>query len=436
MTSIPRDLLWKRIVFAALALGVVLLLFAQPKGWLAVIGPLHNVQTTGYPFGDMNARLAVAEGVANGIDVNHEDNPYSRYRAYNNKPLYTLHVMAFLGLDRAETIPVGVTFVTLAVLWSLWLLRPRRWVEVPLMLMVFLSPPCLLLFERSNDDIIIFCGLMAVPLLLEMKRAGWPGVAAWSIISLLTPMKYYPAAAYALFMHRGKGFLRLVGVVAGTAVFLGVYVLLIWDEFQVIRERIPDPTTNFSFGGRLFFEAVLGDPGLARLLSYGLFGVILLLVLLIFIQRPHTAEARFNSRNERYFLLGSALLTFCFILSSNWDYRMFFLIPTLPLALEILREACGRMRLLSVVYLVSAAFTLWPEYLYFWSCMNSWDYNWTIDIVDYRRVISLKHGASWVMMASNILIAAMVLRHDVWDLWDEAQSLSADAQSASETPAA
>lgn len=110
---------YKHLALCTLTVLTIFGLFSNPSWWRLVIGPLHSDHAPGYPFADMNGRLGAAEGVGHGIDVNNEFNPYSNFGGLNNKPLYTLHVMAMLGLDRSDTKWMGIFWRTLHSLESL-----------------------------------------------------------------------------------------------------------------------------------------------------------------------------------------------------------------------------------------------------------------------------------------------------------------------------
>lgn len=407
---------WKQIFLITAVATTLLGLFGKPVFWDLAIGPLHSPQGLGYPFADMEARLSMAEGLAKGIDINNEVNPYTRFTGLNNKPLYTVQALATLGLDRSDYRLMGVLFGLAFTAWNLCLLRPARWLDVILILAVLLSPPVLLLIERANDDIIIYSFILFVPLLLGMK--GMIGrIAGWALIGLLTPMKYYPAAAYSLLFYRFRTPQSLLAFAAAFAVFLAGLFVLIQEEMATIRERIPEPPISFAVGGKLLFQTLQFDPALHSSLAHTLFAVIVLAALLVML-RTQACDHPGNPASARYFLLGSSILVFCFLLNSNWDYRLAFVLPTLPYVLWQLRRGTALPRCCAAVYLAGTLLTAWPEYIFFQHLYSPETRSWVLDLDYYRQVVLLKHSASWIMIAMNVALSALILRNDVFRLFE------------------
>ncbi|MGJ8652011.1 MAG: glycosyltransferase 87 family protein [Opitutaceae bacterium] len=362
----------------------------------------------------MKARLEIAEGVAHGIDVNHEQNPYSPSNALNNKPLYTVHALARLSLRASDHVVLGAFFGAAYLAWAFWLLRPKRWLEAAICILVLLSPPSLLLVERGNDDIIIYTFLLWTPILLATGRLQGKMIA-WLITSLVTPIKYYPAAAYALFLHRPKSLKEFLSIFAASTTFILTLLWLIKDEFQAISGRIPSPPVNCAFGNKLLFETI--NKGghvntLLFLLGCILVGAIALWILI----HPKIQNIKSCPREEHYFLLGSSIITFCFLLNGNWDYRLAFLIPTLPLTLSLLRSRQRLPQIIAAAYTSSILLTIWPEYLYFLSAIDPVQESWIFNLGHYKIVAILKHSSSWLMITFNILIACLILKPSIMKL--------------------
>lgn len=389
------------IALCVITLGSILALFGQPFLWQLFLGPMHNLEVTEYPFHDMGARLNFVQMMAEGVDI---------YEAGNHKPSYTIYMMHLFSLDRSDRIPVGFLFVGIFTFWNLWLLRPKRILELLLALSVLLSPPCLLLIERANDDIIIYAFICFVPLLLQM-HSSFGRMCGWGLVSAVLPMKYYPSAAYALLLHREHSFKRIAFFVLLSIAFLGVLSALIAQEVSQIHGRIPVASIFCSFGARIFFDLLNLDVELSRVFVLcGLGGVLSVVTYILFKAKAH--EIRATPRSESFFLLGSSMLTFCFFMNGNWDYRMAFLIPTIPLAFEWMASSSRRDRILVAVYFSSMLLTLWPEYLYYLSVLEGYS-DWVHKKDLHLTSLFVKQAASWVMIGSQMLIAAYILQPDV-----------------------
>jgi len=385
-----------------LTVATILLLFSNASLWQTAIGPMHNMEKTNYPFSDMHARLRMADRAASGYDINQDFG--------NNKPLYTVAAMKWLGLNPSNKVPVSIFFIGLFSFWNLWLLRPQRAIELFFSLAVLLSPPCLMLIERANDDIIIYSFICAVPLLLKLN-SNLGRLCAWVGISALVPMKYYPAAAYALLLHREHSSKRLTFFVLLSLAFLATFFFVIWQELTVIHDRIPVAAIFCSLGGRLLFDSMFLDSGVGKIWVFCGFGGLLCWVAFVLF-RAEPRATRDDPLNESYFLLGSSILTFCFFMNGNWDYRMAFLIPTIPLVFKWLSSNVKKERFLAAIYMLSMLLTLWPEYVYYSSVLES-DNRWVHQKDLHIASIRLKHAASWVMIGSQMLIASYVLQPDI-----------------------
>ncbi|PXA05558.1 hypothetical protein DDZ13_01410 [Coraliomargarita sinensis] len=400
MENLKRN--WRHLVLCALTVATILLLFGNTALWQTAIGPMHNAELTGYPFSDMGARLWMSEKAAGGHDINQEFG--------NNKPLYTVTLMKWLGLNSSNKVALGILFLGLYTLWNLLLLRPRRTVELLISIGVLLSPPCLMLIERGNDDIIIYSLICGAPLLLQLN-SGLGRFGAWAVISILLPMKYYPAAAYAILLHREHSFKRLTGFVLLSFAFLIAFSLFAWQEMSEIHDRIPVASVFCSFGGGLLFDAVWIDPAIGQIfLIFGFGGLLCAAFFVLFRAEPIAVER--HSTKGCYFLLGSSVLTFCFFMNGNWDYRLAFLIPTLPLIFRWLNTDNKKARVLATIYVSSMLFTLWPEYVYYTSVHEGYS-TWVHKDNLHVASIVLKHAASWVMIGSQMLIAAYLLQPDL-----------------------
>ncbi|HAV12753.1 MAG TPA: hypothetical protein DCX06_04545 [Opitutae bacterium] len=413
-TSSPNSKRLNRLHIAliAITLTVVALIYSSHEHWFYVIGPLHNLQL-GYPFADMMARLGVAEGISHGIDVNNEVNPFGNPHALNNKPLYTVTILSFLGLDKSHTIPMGVFFCATYLLWNFWLLRPRSFIELVVILSILLSPPALTLLERANDDIIIYTFICFVPLLMASK-ATWGKPLGWLIISLLTPMKYYPAVVYSLFVHKFKNIKELTCYTLISVFFVGGLLWTIQDELRNVSERFPDPPGNCSFGKTLLFQTLKIDAAQHSILFiYGIAIVAIIAATCLLHPKIQKDEIEGDSKDELYFLLGSSVLTFCFFLSGNWDYRLIFVIPTLPLLLRLLKSSRRIPKATALTYLIATLLTAWPEYIYFWSIFDTVELGWLINYKTYQKISIIEHTASWIMITTNIMIATMILKNDL-----------------------
>jgi len=397
-----------QIALTLLVFGTTGLLFAFPQLWTYTLGPLHDPARIGYPFADMLARLEVAEGVAHGIDVNKEQNPFSPSTSLNNKPLYTVHTLALLGLGIEDHLLLGVLFGLFYLLWNCIILKPNSFLELALCAAISLSPPALMLLERGNDDIIVYSFIMIVPILMT-SRMMLSHILAWSVICLVTPIKYYPAACFSLILNLKSSTRSKAAYFVASSVFITCFYLMIRGEISDIGGRLPDPQPYFAFGSKLIGPIIGLEIGIGQ--SIATIAFFAASSLLIIRRLPQPISSDRSQLSGFYFLLGSSAVTFCFLTASNWDYRLAFLIPTVPYCLELLHNNQGKaVRIISGCYLAAVIVSIWVEQIYYVIVMDHEAGGWMVDFASYQNILLIKHSATYVMIAGNVFISILILR--------------------------
>ena len=71
--------------------------------------------------------------------------------------------------------------------------------------------------------------------------------------------------------------------------------------------------------------------------------------------RTYLDESIRTSTNGGLFLAFGAIYAFTFAIGSNWDYRLIFLLPTLPLAFDLARQSTHRKWAIAYMALVILA---------------------------------------------------------------------------------
>ncbi|MGB1127182.1 MAG: hypothetical protein ACPG3X_02280 [Opitutales bacterium] len=330
-STAPR---WRLVFCVTLATGV-LISFLFPDLWSLWLGPLHYSDHYGwlYPFLDMQGRIAAFEGHRAGIDMLYQRNPFDPMGRLNVKPSWPLH-LSFLGIGRPHLVPLSFAVIIATLGVFMHLVRPKNFIELALAFFICFSPPILLGIERANDDLLYFCLLAILPALFSRKRA-WGKWCAWIWILLLTPAKFYPGAAFALLLFEERERTRLAMMLGMAAAFLALHTGLNIEELQRIREIVPRPDSYMSHGLPALAEA-LGNP--LRIKGIFILAVGLLSLLIIVKKDVQLGDA--CPKNEaRWFILGASIWFFCFVVNSNFDYRLVYFIFMLPLLLSLSRSA-------------------------------------------------------------------------------------------------
>lgn len=402
LPKLPRPESRYHAVFVAALLVGVALPFLFPTLWTTLLGFYHQDGPETYPFLDMHGRLAAFQAHREGIPILYQPNPYDPVLRINVKPTWPLG-LSFLGLGPQHLILAGTATIVafLSILASI--LRPRNWVDVILLLLLCLSPPVFLGIERANDDLVYFCLLALVPVILQ---TDWPlrHWLAWLVIFLLAPAKYYPGAVFTLFLLQIRDWRQLGVLLSGGLVFVTAYVTFNLEELLYLRGAVPTPDLFMVHGASLTFEIL----ELGTLWSWLLL-LALALVSAWILGQEKWYEPPANLPDQQWFLFGFSIFAFCFLLNSNFDYRFIFTLPMLPLLMKIGRENPGDPNWASLSRLILLLLVL-----AFWADIMAYHMSLVIREGPSDRLLflvtAMKNVLVWFVFGGSTLIAVALLR--------------------------
>lgn len=324
-------------------------------------------------FADLRGVTSAWECTRRGIDVVGLVNPCDPYDRPANWPRLWL-VPAFLGLGQGSTFALGLVVNAIFLAAALAVVPSRaRPAGIAVYGLALCSPAVMLAIERANVDILLFAIVVAAVLLL---RRGLPGAAASHVLLLLAAMlKLFPIFG-AVVLFRQRPARRALGGIAVLVAF-GVYALLTMDDIRRIARIVPQPHV-MSYGIRHVTEWINGRPdvfdparapggimGDGFLWGRGLGVGLILLVLggaLCFRGRlaPKVRTDREDddaSRDLDLFCAGAGIYVGTYVLFLNYDYRLVFLLLTVPALLRWAR----RRGVIAAVTLLALIGALWLE---------------------------------------------------------------------------
>ena len=314
------------ILLAALWL-IPLLLFTSAFcfNWLAVWSTLRLPSMSPH-FADLRSITGGLVTAKHGGDPLLA-NPYDPWGRRLNYPRVWLHLFSVLGVNDQNISIIALTFCVLYLICiSCLMLRSERDRDAFLLLLASLSLAPLLAFERGNNDLCVFavvflgCLVMAPAL-----RSGVFAVAAL--------LKIYPFAALLVEGVRRPLKQKALPVLAG-ALALALFGWQ-WRDIHAIRVATPASAT-LSYGVPSLLAQQTGGLRFYVLALCALAGALILR--LARLQPFHVADRLRNAMAGELFYIFGGIYVFTFLTSSNWDYRLIFLIPTLPLAFELARS--------------------------------------------------------------------------------------------------
>jgi hypothetical protein len=268
------------------------------------------------------------------------DNPADPLRRPMNYPRVWVYVFAWLGVtDRNVWIPAFLfcALYLLGVSKLIW--QGRNAWEFAVLLIAGISIAPLFAMERGNTDLLVF----AIVFLGCMVEAAPFRAAAFGLAAIL---KIFPAAAVLAEVLRQRGRKRLWPL--GMLILLAIAIAAQWKDILLIRNGTPI-VSYASYGMLSLKETVwiflVAHGWLAGSVAYVAVGAMVACYLAgaIIAWRAWRKPAGLpdatprSKAGELFFVFGSVYAA-TFILGSNWDYRLIFLIPTLPFALELWRN--------------------------------------------------------------------------------------------------
>ena len=283
------------------------------------------------PFGDLGVLL----NMSTFYIQNPDGDPYSDDWGFGPNPNYpTLlpRLLALLGITEEHRLIIGVALAVLASLaltlvWALALRQVKRedlFSSSVFALLTVFSPPVILLIERGNYDSLIFV-LIGIVVTVQSR---WVHVAVVSAASLA---KIFPVAAVAgLIRTKGNVLSAIIPVV-----LLGVYLLLMPQDFMSVDRNTPRPSWN-GYGALVFmtyFEEFFPGLGYVPAFIFNLFVHVVALGIFLYLVRPQKEDILKISTNisnsaflERLLLIGFPVFALTYLFGNSFDYRLVFLV--------------------------------------------------------------------------------------------------------------
>ena len=293
---------------------------------------LHFPQV--FPFLDLKGRLAHIQANRLGIDTYLYRNPFDPFGRVNNKPSISL-LFSITGLGVKDAIWLGSILISLFICQSVSLLRKTNLLNLIIGSLCIFNPNALLAIERCNDDIIIFLFCFGLPYLIS-KNHFLNSIGIF-IVWFLSALKYYPITLYLIFISKKLPKLKIY---YSLIIFLNIlWISLSFKEILFLKQRLPNADANlFSFS----LKELLKFGDLSNLILLLLFFITVLSGYLYLKSEKKILSDHFlkvSNIDKKYFIIGFALLTFSYLTSFNWSYRLIHSIFLLPIILNLLSDS-------------------------------------------------------------------------------------------------
>ncbi len=333
----PRAILILGMLAAAITVGLLIRL----RGAQDTFGLWHVPLLNG-PFLDLRLITDGAESYAQGYDPAVYNPADPRTRIFNYPKVWYLILAS--GINEAWTVPLGFAIIAFFLIAVAAFPGKLTWFSSALILAALVSPAGMLAFARVNVDFIFF-SLMALSLLLaEVSSLAAFGVLGISILFRLIPL----FGAGGLVTRARSASLR---VVVAAILFTALYFVVDYQD-MLFTFRTTQKGANSSYGVGvvpilidqliqdhtvpavptfLYRLTAKVDRAFIRIpeLPYAVAILIVILGLYFGIRHRPRVEAS-DLRNLRAFWMGAGMYLGTFFIITNWNYRLVFLIFTLP----------------------------------------------------------------------------------------------------------
>ena len=313
------------------------------KQWL-------GVEALRPPFADLRVLTSGFECARLGYDVtvNNPCDPWGRPSPYPR----LWWSLAHLGIDQSHTIVIGVILAIALYGCVWWLVGKLNSVQAVVYALFLCSPTAMLLVERGNNDIIIFVLFCAALWCINSWRFALR-LGGYGLIYFCMMLKLFPVfGLVAILQEQGKRFWWLA--IFTIAAVLG-YISLFGAEIEIISStsRAAQLSPTHTYGPKILWLQ-LGQPQhmTRELLNIAAFVIVSPWLLKLIGHSYRLLRKRDDLAYGRYvsaFRLGSAIFIGTSVVSVSWDYRLFFIILTLPQLFELLTlEPASRLPMVAI----------------------------------------------------------------------------------------
>ena len=235
-------------------------------------------------------------------------------------------------------LPIIFGFLFLTVISNiLFVLNDKKY--WPLLIIFVLSVPVILVIERSNIDLLIF-------LILFLVSKNYGLIFNYLLIILSTITKFYPIVLSTIFFFNKKSFSKIF-------IFILITFLILFLQKESLIKIFENQSQFSAFGLYSFslvsfyktfilFKITLGNYDYTWL-KYIYFSIFVLFPIFYLNLKNHSNIKGFTSNlviNEtstfqlRFFVLSSIVVSFCYLVFTNFVYREIFFLGLIPYLLN------------------------------------------------------------------------------------------------------
>ncbi|MBC8128028.1 MAG: hypothetical protein H8M99_12880 [Gloeobacteraceae cyanobacterium ES-bin-144] len=243
--------------------------------------------------------------------------------------------------------------------------KDLSWPCVGVMMLATFSPATVLGMERGNNDLLMFF-MMAIAIICFQSSRFWKQVAGTAVVFFSFILKLYPIFAMSILLGTSqRKFLRSDVLVLIMAM---IYVWIYRHDLELIYLATPK-STGISYGMNVLWMELSEHGRVLGLLAHILAWVGVVVTAAVTFLGYASVSSDFdqpqtNKKILASFRVGAAIYGGTFLLGNNWDYRLVFLIFTLPLLMQLAMKGEVRNRWIAGIVVFCIMFSLWSIALY------------------------------------------------------------------------
>jgi hypothetical protein len=293
------------------------------------------------PFADMRVFQGAVISAERGLDPQ-ASNPGDPWQRRLNQPRYWVGIAELLDLQDEARFRLVCT-ILIACFVGICAFILYRYPSYGL-LACSISTATLLGVERANSDVLIFCLVFLYALLLPRALSPIP-------ILVATALKLYPVFALAALVARRQ--FKPLAASSFAALLIFAYL---FDQLGTIQSAT-QKGYRLAYGLpslALYFERIDMPWVLAGAMIAAFLAVLILTVYFRRLKDFHDQDGF----AANLFLCGASIYVGTFIVATNWDYRLMFLIPCIP-HLQSTARPLARILVALILIAMNASLLLW-----------------------------------------------------------------------------
>ena len=306
------------------------------------------------PWADARTVSGASIAIERGLDplVTNPGDPWQRVMNYPRVWL----VFAALGL-RPEHTWILAWLCLSALLAGLVILRPLAHDRATshLLLLSIFAPTTWLAIERANNDILIFSMCCGAAALIAMR----PAIAAL-LIATASILKLYPIVALVAYLREKP----IAGLCYPSLllVLFTVYTYAISHDLQLIVAGTLEAEW-LSYGIKIAPSIIAKNLPISErlLISIAALGLLAICVGGYCLRLKTRLGAAGSPFSIAAFRIGSSIYLGSFLMGNSFDYRLMFLILTIPQLAAWARVQSARLRALSRMQLITILLVQWSQ---------------------------------------------------------------------------